>query len=267
MIPSNMAAQSIDQVLQALDGIIGQSWQARSRIGYFAALYRRVTQAVKDGIAQGRFQNGPLMETLDVVFASRYLDAVNQYQTGGHPTASWLVAFNAASDTAPLVLQQLLAGMNAHINLDLGIASAEVAPGAQIQALQADFFQINQVLAEQVSAVEQEMAVISPMIHLLQDLDLRTSTQIINFNIDVARDLAWAFALRMAITPRALWPASIAAKDAETALFGHTLMHPGPAIDLLLAPIRLPESDDIRRNIEVLAGRAVAGATALGTSA
>ena len=262
-----MAAQTIDQVLQALDGIIGQSWQARSRIGYFAALYRSVTQAVKDGIAQGRFQNGPLMETLDVVFASRYLDAVNQFQTGGQATASWQVAFKAASDIAPLVLQQLLAGINAHINLDLGIASAEVAPGAQIQTLQTDFFQINQVLAEQVSAVEQEMAAISPMIHLLEEIDLRTETQIINFNIDVARDLAWAFAQRMAATPSVLWPVSIAAKDAETALFGHTLVHPGPAIDLLLAPIRLPESDDIRRNIEVLAGRAVAGATATGASA
>ena len=257
-----MAAQSIDQVLQALDGIILQSRESRSRNGYFAALYRRVTQAVKDGIAQGRFQNGPLMETLDVVFASRYLDAVNQFQTGGHPTASWQVAFNAASDGAPLVLQQLLVGMNAHINLDLGIASAEVAPGEQIQTLQTDFFQINQVLAEQVSAVEQEMAVISPMIHLLEDLDRRTETQIINFNIDVARDLAWAFAQRMAVTPSVLWPVSIAAKDAETALFGQTLVHPGTALDLLLAPIRLPESNDIRRNIEVLAGDAVAGASA-----
>jgi hypothetical protein len=262
-----MAAHTIDQVLQALDGIIHQSWQAQSRIGYFAALYRRVTQAVKDGIAQGRFQNGPLMETVDVVFASRYLDAVNQFQTGGQPTASWQVAFNAASDSAPLVLQQLLVGMNAHINLDLGIASAEVAPGAQIQTLRADFFQINQVLAEQVSAVEQEMAEISPMIHLLEDLDLRTETQIINFNIDVARDLAWALALRLALTPSALWPVSIAAKDAETALFGQTLVHPDPALDLLLAPIRLPESNDIRRNIEVLAGGALTGAAAAGTSA
>jgi hypothetical protein len=262
MIASSMAAQTIDQVLQALDEIIGQSWQARGRIGYFAALYRRVTRAVKDGIAQGRFQNGPLMETLDVVFASRYLDAVKQFQTGCQPTQSWRVAFNAASDIRPLVLQQLLAGMNAHINLDLGIASAEVAPGAQILALRTDFFQINQVLADQVSAVENEMGEISPMIHLLEDIDLRTATQIINFNIDVARDLAWAFAMRMAVTPSVLWPAAVAAKDAETALFGQTLVHPGPPIDVLLAPIRLPESDDIRRNIDVLAGNATTAAAA-----
>ncbi len=265
MISSSMAAQTIDQVLEALDGIILRAWESRSRMGYFAALYRRVTQAVKDGIGQGRFQNGPLMETLDVVFASRYLDAVNQFQKGEQPTASWLVAFKAVSDSAPLVLQQLLAGMNAHINLDLGIASAEVAPGAHILTLRADFFQINQVLSDQVSAVEQEMGEISPLIHLLEDLNLRTTTQIINFNVDVARDLAWAFAMRMAVTPNALWPASIAAKDAETALFGHTLVHPGPGIDLLLAPIRLKESDDIQRNIEVLAGQTPASATA-GTS-
>src|SRR5258707_814014 len=122
MISSSMAAQTIDQVLQALDGIILRAWESRSRMGYFAALYRRVTQAVKDGIAQGRFQNGPLMETLDVMFASRYLDAVNQFQKGEQTTASWQVAFKAASDSAPLVLQQLLAGKNAHIHLHLGVA-------------------------------------------------------------------------------------------------------------------------------------------------
>jgi hypothetical protein len=261
-----MPAQSIDQVLQALDAIIAQALQEQSRIGYFAALYRRVTQAVKDGIAQGRFQNVALMETLDVVFASRYLDAVDQFHTGGRPTLSWRVAFDAASDSGPLVLQQLLVGMNAHINLDLGISAAEVAPGAQILTLRADFFQINQVLAEQVSAVEQELGQISPMIHLLENLDLRTTTQIINFNIDVARDAAWAFALRLAVIPGALAPAAIAAQDAATALFGRSLVHPGPVLDLKLAPIRLPESNDIRRNMEVLAGPALAGAAKSGSA-
>ncbi len=261
-----MPPQSIDQVLQALDAIIAQASREQSRLGYFASLYRRVTQAVQDGVAQGRFQNAALMETLDVVFASRYLDALDQFHAGARPTLSWRVAFAAASDSGPLVLQQLLVGMNAHINLDLGIAAAEVAPGAQILTLRADFFQINQVLAEQVSAVEEELGQISPMLSLLENLDLRTATQIINFNIDAARDAAWAFALRMAVIPSSLAPAAIAAQDAATALFGRSLVHPGPVIELKLAPVRLPESNDIRRNIEVLAGAPLAGAAKVGSS-
>jgi len=66
-----MSVQTIDDVLSALDAIVQQSYDRASRLGYFAALYRRVTCAVRDGITAGRFQNGPRMEKLDVVFASR----------------------------------------------------------------------------------------------------------------------------------------------------------------------------------------------------
>jgi hypothetical protein len=71
-----MALTTIDEVISAMDGIIQRAWDEKSRTGYFAALYRRVTRAVRDGVSRGRFQNGPLMEQLDVVFASRYLDAL-----------------------------------------------------------------------------------------------------------------------------------------------------------------------------------------------
>jgi hypothetical protein len=127
-----MPASSIDEVLSALTTIIDNSCAHASRVGYFDALYRRVTQSVKEGIAAGRFQNGPLMERLDIVFANRYLDAISQFQAGRQPARSWAVALEATSDRFPLILQQLLAGMNAHTNLDLGIATAQVAPGDQL---------------------------------------------------------------------------------------------------------------------------------------
>src|SRR5215471_9428890 len=60
--------ETIDQVLHALDEIVNWCWEQKSRLGYFAALCRRVTQAVKQGIDQGKFQNGQLMERLDVTF-------------------------------------------------------------------------------------------------------------------------------------------------------------------------------------------------------
>src|SRR5258708_16135690 len=63
-----MPIDSIDEVLAALNTIIDDARAKASRVGYFAALYRRVTQSVKDGIAAGRFQNGPLMDRLDLRF-------------------------------------------------------------------------------------------------------------------------------------------------------------------------------------------------------
>ena len=143
-----MPVQTIDDVVSALDAIVQQSYDNASRLGYFAALYRRVTCAVRDGITNGRFQNGPLMEKLDVVFASRYLDALATFQSGGTATRSWMLAFRGCDDANLLILQQLLSGMNAHINLDLGIAAAQTCPGDQLPQLKPDFDEINAVLAE-----------------------------------------------------------------------------------------------------------------------
>src|SRR5438132_477142 len=120
-----MPAVTIDDILLQLEDIITESIRTNNRAGYFAALYYKVTASVKEGIAGGRFENGPRMERLDVIFASRYLDALNAWKNGGPVTGSWRAAFEATKKSSLLVLQQLLLGMNAHINLDLGIAAVE----------------------------------------------------------------------------------------------------------------------------------------------
>lgn len=80
---------TIDDVIAALDAIVQRAWEEKSRIGYFAALYRRITCAVRDGLDHGQFSNGPLMERFDVLFASRYLDALSTHQLGGKPSRCW----------------------------------------------------------------------------------------------------------------------------------------------------------------------------------
>src|SRR5215471_14130897 len=252
--------ETIDQVLHALDEIVNWCWEQKSRLGYFAALYRRVTQAVKQGIDQGKFQNGQLMERLDVTFASRYLQAFQQFRAGAQPTMSWQLAFRSASAWYPLIVQQLLIGINAHINLDLGIAAATVAPGDQLPGLKTDFDQINAVLSAEVGTVEKEMAAVSPLIGLLERFSLRTDTVIINFSIEVARDLAWSEATRLAETPSEQLPAAVHDLDLRTKLFGELVISPPLLIKLKLLPIRLFESGNVRRVIDVLASSAKAKA-------
>ena len=248
-----MPAETIDDVIHALDEIIDWAWSQKSRAGYFAALYRRVTRAVKDGIAGGRFQNGPSMEKLDVVFANRYLQAYGQFRSGQRPTLSWQVAFNAASRRYPIVVQQLLVGINAHINLDLGIAAAQTAPGDQLPGLQADFNQINAVLADLVGAVEKEIGEVSPLIDWLQKFDLRTETTIINFNMKLARDAAWNVATNLAATSPDRMEAAIADVDLRTSLLGNLVVSPPMLIKLQLMPIRALESNNVRKVLDVLA--------------
>ena len=75
-------ATSIDEVIAQLGDLIDRSLRERSRLGFFAALYRKVTVKVKEGIAAGRFDDGRRMERLDVTFANRYLEAVARLRTG-----------------------------------------------------------------------------------------------------------------------------------------------------------------------------------------
>lgn len=257
-----MAITTIDDVLAALDAIVDRAWNEQSRLGYFAALYRRVTRRVKQGIAAGTFQNGPLMERLDVVFASRYLDAIHQFWAGQRPSACWQVAFAAAADREPLILQQLLGGMNAHINFDLGLASAATCPGDQLPALEADFIQINALLASEVGGVELELAALSPGMALLEKCGLRTETQLINFNLVAARNLAWFNAKQVAAAAPEARGALEAALDAAAALLGHGFLHPPLLIAAQLLPIRVVECENIRQAIEVLASDRAAAAPA-----
>lgn len=73
MIPQ---AATIDEVIQLLQEIIQQSITEKSTKGYFAVLYLKVTQKVKEGIQNGTFENGPRMEKLDVIFANRYIKRI-----------------------------------------------------------------------------------------------------------------------------------------------------------------------------------------------
>lgn len=246
-----MAVTTIDEVLQALDAIIDRARGDESRLGYFAGLYRRVTRAVKDGIAGGRFQNGPRMERLDVVFASRYLDAFASWRNGQPASRSWLLAFETASDRGPLVLQHLLAGMNAHINLDLGIAAATIAPTpAALAALQADFLRINDVLSRLVRIVEDELCQICPPLQRLADVATIEEPGF-DFGLNAARDIAWKLANDLVATPRERWDAVIATRDALTAVAGRALLRGAASITARL--VLEHESKDIRLNIQVVA--------------
>jgi hypothetical protein len=89
----NTNTATIDNVIQQLDDIIDWCRSHKSRLGYFAALYRKVTLKVKNGITDGYFGDGQRMERLDVIFAGRYLEAFEQYRSNQPTTRSWRLTF------------------------------------------------------------------------------------------------------------------------------------------------------------------------------
>ena len=246
-------ARTIDEVIAQLDDIIARSIREQSRLGYFAALYRKVTVKVKEGIAQGRFEDGPRMERLDVTFANRYLTALNQFRSGQQPFLSWLASFKAASSWRPIILQQLLLAMNPHINLDLGIAAAETCPGDELPSLQHDFDEINNILAALVGQVESEINEVSPWINFLDHIDPKADTAIVNFSMDKARACAWDLATKLAPLSPIEWKPLLDVRDLEMTALADLIWHPvGVIFKLGLLLIRSRESSDVARVIDVL---------------
>ena len=247
-----MTATTIDEVITQLVEVIERAKREQSRLGYFPALYRKVTIKVKEGIAEGIFDDGPRMEKLDVIFANRYLEAIHNQWDGKPVTDAWRVSFKAVDSGSITVLQHLLIGMNAHINLDLGIAAAHTSPGDAIAGLYEDFNKINGVLASLVNGVKEELTQVWPTLSFLDKLAGRLDDVIINFSMEKARDHAWAFAETLAPLNPTDQASKIRDADQWASRFAHVVWKPGMMMRLANLAISLTERGTVAEKIDLL---------------
>lgn len=246
-------ANTIDEVIEQLTHIVESAKADEARFGYFAALYRLVTREVKARIDEGGFfDDDSRMERLDVVFANRYLEAFEQRQQHLPTTQSWAYAFDEADHWWPVVLQHLLLGMNAHINLDLGIAAARVCPGNELASLQADFDRINSLLAEMVGQVQESLTWVWPPLRWLTRGLGTVDDAIINFSMRRARDAAWAVATRLAPLSAERQAIEIANLDASVSHFAQVIRRPGFLLSTVAKVVRIGERGTIREIIQAL---------------
>lgn len=250
--PQNLHATTIDEVIHSLDRILAWAKENRSRLGYFAALYRKVTIRVKQGIDNGEFDDNPRMERLDVIFANRYFDAFEHLVAQRQATACWSLAFDTAARWRPIVLQHFLLGMNAHIHLDLGIAANETVPPAELPGLKADFLKINAILASLVDDVQQKLTEVWPLLKLLDRIAGRLDEALANFGLLITRGRAWRVAESLAALPPEQREARIREVDAEITKIGDAILFQGYYVWLVLLLIRIMELRSVRRVIEIL---------------
>lgn len=244
--------KTIDDVIRTLEVIILDSLENNDPLGYFAALYQKVTVKVKEGIQHNYFEDGPRMEQLDIVFAKRYIDAWVAWKINEPVTQSWEKAFTLATKKSPLVLQHLLIGMNAHINLDLGIAAVEVSPGEQIPLLENDFNKINQILASLVIEVQNNLSAIWPMLKWILSKTGKIDDLLVDFSMEKARKGAWKSATEMADLNVDGLDAYIHFRDTKVAVKSKIITNPGFFVQVLIWIIRIGEIGSVAQKIEKL---------------
>ena len=149
------------------------------------------------------FDDGPRMEQLDVAFARRYFNALNAYfypDEHQGPTLPWKVAFVGDQDDQAIILQHMMAGLNAHITFDLGLAVVQIA-GNSLDSLENDYNRVNALLCSQIPGILKVVDQLSP--------DLRWTRWLIPDELGVLeraltklRSRAWLFAIYMAMHPQ-----------------------------------------------------------------
>ena len=114
---------TFDNTIAALEAVVDHCSAEGDRVGYFAAMYLAVTNTMRERAGAGRFADAARMERFATGFAGTLPERPRRL--AGRCPVRGIVARRVQGDPAgrPIILQHLLLGMNAHINLDLGVAA------------------------------------------------------------------------------------------------------------------------------------------------
>lgn len=251
-LPAFNPPQSIDDVIVQLQNIITNCIAKNSCGGYFAVLYYRVTYRVKEGILKNEFEDGKRMEKLDVIFAGRYLQAWHQYGHKQTCSASWKTAFDAAIGTDRIIMQHLLLGINAHINLDLGIASSDTMKGYPLEGIHKDFDSINAILASLVDEIQDKIGQASPLLFLLNLHKTNVDEMLVQFSINTARKGAWDFAIELNGKKDKPYTDCIAFRDGLINQLAINIANPFRWLKFTVGVIRKTETKNVADIIRIL---------------
>lgn len=244
---------SFDAAADELQTLIDWAKGAEHRIGYFAAVYKRTTLALKQAAEANAFEDGERMSRLAGIFATRYLTAVNAFFRPDEftLTESWRASFDQLDNPRPVIVQHIQAGINAHTAFDLGMAVNEITASKNVDSVRVDFLAVNAVLASQTEDMLDKVEEISPRLRAILDTVPGDEALLIGPAIKWMREEAWAFVKTLEFFPGMTFnviPADV--KDSWVGVLTRSLFN--GLMAAVFDEIAEQESRDVRRNIEVL---------------
>jgi hypothetical protein len=156
-----MTAPALDRMHTQLE-----RWQvAGDRRAIFLGCYAAMTGNMLRGLENGEFNDPDWVHHLLEHFAGYYFSALSAWESEpASAPAVWQQAYQAALDPDTRALQNLILGVNAHINYDLVLAVRDVLvpewAGLDADARRKryrDHCQVNAVIARTVNAVQDEI--------------------------------------------------------------------------------------------------------------
>lgn len=248
-------AKTIDDVLHNMQLVIDWSIRADSTIGYFAVLYKRATVAIHKAMDQGVFDDAERMDRVAARFAQRYFASLNGYfypDEFDPPSLPWEVSFVADATNQTTMVQNMLAGLNAHINYDLALTTAAEDPDS-LDTFERDFNLINAYLGGQITGALDATTKISPTLTWFRRA-IPKEVWLIKWVLVRFRNSAWLCAIRLAEHPEDAHEMTVN-QTAWAAALGAWYLDPPrkyTPFHLVFRAIAAKESKDVGDNVAAL---------------
>jgi len=134
----------------------------------YLIITRRFLAALEKSSSGGErvFLDAEWTEELLVAFANLYLDTLQEEEASYYHSSTWAIAHRCAKSQKGTVVEDLLLGVNAHINVDLAFAVYLVLNNERVGTSDPvllarrkfDYEQVNRILFECIDPIEEEIS-------------------------------------------------------------------------------------------------------------
>ena len=200
-LPVTVLYTSIDDAIQAFAALEQIFRDQHDRRAIFATAYLTITRAIKQSVDAGLFQDNAWVTRYALCFANLYRTALLAFEQGdlGALPKAWRISFETSRNNAALAIQDLVLGINAHINHDLALALVEVTIDPQRPTRYADHCKVNDVLRAATDLMQQRLGQLyAPILNLLDQACDHLDEAVACFSVEKAREAAWLSAVALA---------------------------------------------------------------------
>jgi hypothetical protein len=193
--------RTVEGVLAGLHQLEAAFVAAGDRHGVFTTAYVVTTTKLKDWIDHGHFLQNELVERYVVAFGNAYRDALaaDTVEFRGAVPLAWRQSFDACRAGRTSIFQDLLLGINAHINHDLAHAVIRAGLDVNCQRCYQDHCRMNEALRLATPLVRRRVAAnYSRWLDLANWIYGRSIDRAVARAFEQARENAWGWAKALA---------------------------------------------------------------------
>lgn len=198
--------QDIPSLLLTMNNRVDGWKSTGDRRHVFLGCYSMMSQAMHEAINKGQFFHAPWVSQLLLRFSEYYFNALARYDQ--NPELSpivWRQVHDASKDPEINVTQNLLLGVNAHINYDLPLALYDCLvenwsqlPETHKQTLKKDHELVNEIIAQTIDSVQD--SIVNPSSWSMAALDIimcRADEWLLSKLISSWRNDVWQVSLQL----------------------------------------------------------------------